>query len=306
MRADRQRSIDAVPPEQSPLELNIASLCRLDDALVAQVRSGQELRRVAVWAVKLTLVSGALYGFVFGLWRAPEQALYAAIKLPLLLLSVVAASAVINGFLALVLRARIGVMQGLVAILLSLSVASLMLAALAPVALLFVLSVPGPGHPSATPDELYRTAEYVLLFHTVVVGACGLAGNLRLFSLLQRLAPSRAIARRVFASWLLVDGFVGTQLSWILRPFLCKPTLEPEFLRQDALAGNFFEELVRIVGPWLDHSRAGWPIGVAFGIVCAVAAALVRRKPPAPTPRLGSDLGGPYRSPTAAPENEAR
>src|SRR6186713_3031720 len=192
-------------------------------------------------------------------------------------------------------------MQGLVAILLSLSVASLMLAALAPVALLFVLSVPGPGHPSATPDELYRTAEYVLLFHTVVVGACGLAGNLRLFSLLQRLAPSRAIARRVFASWLLVDGFVGTQLSWIFRPFLCKPTLEPEFVRQDALSGNFFEELVRIVGPWLDElSKAGWPVAVAFAIAFAVAAAFARRKPPAPAERLGSGAGGPYRSPAAA------
>jgi hypothetical protein len=312
MRVHPQRSIDALPLEHDslekrPLELSIASLCRLDDALVLQVRSGQELRRIAVWAVKLTLVSGALYGFVFGLWRAPEQALYAAVKLPLLLLSVVAASAVINGFLALVLRARIGVMQGLVAILLSLSVAALMLAAVAPVALLFVLSVPGPGHPSATPAQLYRTAEYVLLFHTVVVGACGLAGNLRLFRLLQRLAPSRAIARRVFASWLLVDGFVGTQLSWILRPFLCKPTLEPEFVRRDALSGNFFEELVRIVGPWLDElSWARWPIGMAFGIALLVAAAFARRKPPAPATRLGSALGGPYRSPVTAPESEPR
>src|SRR6186713_3108642 len=142
MRVDPERSVEAPALEQSqleqsqleqsqleqsPLELSIASLCRLDDALVAQVRTGQDLRRIAVWAVKLTVIGGALYGFVFGLWRAPEQALYAAVKLPLLLLSVVAASAIINGFLALLLRARIGVMQGLVAILLSLSVASLML-----------------------------------------------------------------------------------------------------------------------------------------------------------------------------------
>lgn len=286
----------AASSETAPLELSVASLCRLDEALVACVRSGRELPKIALWAVMLTVCSGASYGFVFGLWRAPEQALYAAVKLPLLLLSIVAASAVINGFLALVLRARIGVMQGLVAILLSLSVAAVMLAALAPVALLFVLGVPGPGHPTATPEELYRTAEYVLLFHTVVIGACGVAGNFRLFRLLRRLTPSPAIARRVFVSWLVVDGLVGTQLSWILRPFLCKPTLEPEFVRQDALSGNFFEELGRILAPWLGQPETPW-----FLLLTALAAtvgvlAYARRRPARRTGRVASELGGPYRS----------
>lgn len=277
-----------------PLELTVAALCRLDEAIVARVREGRELAKIALWAVKLILCSGALYGFAFGLWRAPEQAVYAAIKLPLLLLLIVGASAIINGFLALVLSARIGVMQGLVAILLSLSVAAIMLAAVAPVALLFVLGVPGPGHPTATPQELYRTAEYVLLFHTVVIGACGVAGNFRLFRLLQRLAPSPSIARRVFVSWLLVDGFVGTQLSWILRPFLCKPTLEPELLRKDALSGNFFEELARIVDPWL--GAPGWPAALlGLGLVLAVWA-FSRQKRTLPTERVASPLRGPYRS----------
>lgn len=286
----------AASSDTAPLELTVASLCRLDDALVTRVRAGQDLPKIALWAVTLTLCGGALYGFVFGLWRAPEQALYAAVKLPLLLLLIVTASAVINGFLALVLRARIGVMQGLVAILLALSVAAVMLAAVAPVALLFVLGVPGPGHPTATPEELYRTAEYVLLFHTVVIGACGVAGNLRLFRLLQRLAPSPAIARRVFVSWLLVDGLVGTQLSWILRPFLCKPTLEPEFVRQDALAGNFFEELGRILSPWLGQPHILWPMVVAGAAFTVAVLSFWRRKPALSLERSASQLGGPYRS----------
>lgn len=284
--------------EAAPLELSVAALCRLDDSLVARVRAGRDLPKIALWALTLMVACGAIYGFVFGLWRAPEQAMYAAMKLPLLLLLVVAASAVINGFLALVLRARIGVMQGVVAILLSLSVAAVMLAAFAPVALVFVLGVPGPGHPTATPAELYRTAEYVLLFHTVVIGVSGVAGNFRLLRLLTRLAPSPVIARRVFVSWLLVDGFVGTQLSWMLRPFLCKPTLEPELLRKDALAGNFFEELGRILGPWLDDSGMFWLL--LAGGVLAGATWLSRRKPTAREERIGSPAGGPYRSSVAA------
>jgi hypothetical protein len=100
-------------------------------------------------------------------------------------------------------------------------------------------------------QHLHRTAQWVLLFHIVVIGACGLAGNVRLYALLRRLSPSVSVAQKVFALWILTDAFVGTQLSWILRPYLCKPGLPPAFLREHAWDGNFFEELWRIVTPFV-------------------------------------------------------
>src|SRR5690606_23976943 len=166
----------------------------------------------------------------------------------------------INGFLALLLRARMGVSQGLVAILLSLAMAAVLLGALSPVSLLFVLSVPGPDQANVSDYELYQTAELVLFLHIVVIGLCGIAGNVRLYRLLRELVPTRAIAHRVMASWLIVDGVLGTQLSWVLRPFLCKPNLEPELLRHDALDGNFFEELSRILGP-----AGAWALALVCG-----------------------------------------
>lgn len=278
-----------------PLRLDLGALGRLDESIVAHVQASRHLGRIGAWAAAVTLAGGASYGFAFGLWRAPEQALYSAIKLPLLLLLVVAASAVINGVLALLLRSGIGVLRGAVAILLSFSVAVLMLAALAPVAVLFVSSVPGPATASASPAEIYRTAELVLFGHIVVIGACGVAGNLRLYQLLQRLAPTRAIARRVLASWILVDGVVGSQLSWILRPFLCKPHLPPEFIRERALDGNFFEEVWRIVGPFL-HGAEHWSVLIAL---CLVTALLYFLWKPELTSRQMSTSKdqGPYRSP---------
>jgi hypothetical protein len=276
------------------LKLDLPALGRLDDSIVSHVQDGRQLGRIGLRAAAVTLAGGAIYGFAFGLWRAPEQALYSAIKLPLLLLAVVAASAVINGVLALLLRSGIGVLKGAVAILLSFSVAVLILAALAPVACLFVLSVPGPTS-AAAPDEIYRTAELVLFFHIVVIGACGVAGNVRLYQLLRRLAPTRAIAIRVLLSWIVVDGIVGSQLSWILRPFLCKPHLPPEFIRERALDGNFFEELWRILGP-LAQGHEGWWLLIVLCLVVPLLYGIWRARPALAEPSPARN-DGPYRSP---------
>jgi hypothetical protein len=278
-----------------PLKLDLRALCRLDESIVIHIQANRQLGRIGAWAMAVTLVGGAIYGFAFGLWRAPEQALYSAIKLPLLLLAVVTASAVINGVLALLLRSGIGVLQGAVAILLSFSVAVLILAALAPVAVLFVLSVPGPEAAAARPVEVYRTAELVLFFHIVVVGLCGIAGNFRLYRLLKRLAPTPSISRRVLLTWILVDGFVGSQLSWILRPFLCKPHLPPEFIRERALEGNFYEEIWRIVGPLL-RGVEHWSLLVAICFASLLLYLLWRARSHPPQPQTSRDAG-PYRSP---------
>jgi hypothetical protein len=288
--------VQTAPGADEPLKLDLRALARLDESIVRHIQADRRLGRIGALATAVTLAGGAIYGFAFGLWRAPEQALYSAIKLPLLLLAVVAASALINGVLALLLRSGIGVRQGAVAIMLSFSLAVLMLGALAPVSVFFVLSVPGPEAAAARPAEVYRTAELVLFFHIVVIGACGVAGNVRLFRLLERLAPTRAIAVRVLVSWILVDGFVGSQLSWILRPFLCKPHLPPEFVRERALEGNFFEELWRILGPFVQSVEG------AFWLVVACIVALIgygvwsdRRK--ASDPQAAPREQGPYRSP---------
>jgi hypothetical protein len=290
--------VSTVPGADEPLKLDLRALARLDESIVKHIQAGRPLGRIAVWATAVTLAGGAMYGFAFGLWRAQEQALYSAIKLPLLLLAVVAASALINGVLALLLRSGIGVRQGAVAILLSFSLAVLMLAALAPVAVFFVLSVPGPEALAARPDEVYRTAELVLFFHIVVIGACGVAGNVRLYRLLTILAPTRAIAVRVLVTWILVDGFVGSQLSWILRPFLCKPHLPPEFIRQRALEGNFFEELWRILAPFVANVGGGfWLIAACLAALIAYIAWSDRRS--SSEPQAAARARGPYRSPAA-------
>src|SRR5438046_6518155 len=91
----------------------------------------------------LSIVTGAgLYGAVMGCWRAPLQALYVAIKLPLLILLTTMGNGLLNGMLAPLLGLNMSLRQSLTAVLISFAIASAILGALSPVALFIVWNVP--------------------------------------------------------------------------------------------------------------------------------------------------------------------
>jgi len=75
----------------------------------------------------------------------------------------------------------------------------------------------------------------------------GVAGKrTAVFSCSCRLGGNRAVARRVLCAWLAGNLFFGSQLAWILRPFIGAPYLPVAFVRHDvALQGNFYENVFR-------------------------------------------------------------
>jgi len=42
-------------------------------------------------------------------------------------------------------------------------------------------------------------------------------------------------------AWLAINLFFGSQLSWMLRPFVGTPDLPVQFMRAAPLSGNFYE-----------------------------------------------------------------
>ena len=97
-----------------------------------------------------------------------------------------------------------------------------------------------------TPD-VKATAAYgfIKVTHVAVIAFAGVAGNVRLFQLLTRLGGSKTVARRVLFAWLTVNLFLGSQLTWIARPFIGSPQLPVQFLRDTAFQGNFYEDTIR-------------------------------------------------------------
>lgn len=206
-----------------------------DPARLAQWVTRAEPTEIA-WVLLLTVGGSGVYGLTVGLWRDEVQAVYTGIKLPLLILLTCGGNILINGFLGQLLGTGLGFRQTMMAILTSFAITGLLLGSFAPVTLFLLWNTP-----PLTPDSGSMGHSITLLTHVALIAYAGIVGNHRLFRLLQHLAGNRAIAGRALFAWLAGNLLLGSQISWILRPFIGSPGLPVQFLRDDPLRGNFFE-----------------------------------------------------------------
>ena len=196
-------------------------------------------RRV-LFCVGVIVAGTGLFGAAVGWWRAPLQALYTAVKLPLILLLTALGNALLNGMLAPLLGLNLRFRQSLLAILMSFTIAAAILGAFSPLLFFLVWNSPPMSVTGAERDTAYRL---LLVIQAAVIAFAGIAANLRLVQLLRHLGGSRAVAHRVLFAWLAGNLLLGSQLSWILRPFVGSPNLPLEFFRPNAIQGNFFETI---------------------------------------------------------------
>lgn len=182
------------------------------------------------------LVGCGLYGTSVGLWRSPLQSLFTGLKIPLLIFLTCAGNALLNGMLGQILGAGLGFRQTSAAIGLSFVTAACILGAFSPLAFFILLNTP----PLASAGQSAGHS-VTLLTHVALIAYAGVMANLRLLSLLRHFAGERGPAFATLVAWLGGNLLLGTQLSWVLRPFIGSPNLPVQFLRDDPLRGNFFE-----------------------------------------------------------------
>jgi hypothetical protein len=132
--------------------------------------------------------------------------------------------------------------QSFSAIAMSFTVTAAILGAFSPVIAFLVWNAPGMS--SKMSGSAYSI---ILLAHVLTIALAGTTGNLRLFQLLLSFNSQRAAALRVLGAWLTGNLFLGTQLTWIFRPFIGSPGLPVQFLRPDAFHGNFYEAIFRAI-----------------------------------------------------------
>ncbi len=190
------------------------------------------------------VVGTAMFGAAVGAWRAPLQGFYTAIKFPLILLLTAFGNGLLNGMLAPLLGTNISFRQSLLAIFISFTIAAAVLGACSPLVYFAIWN-----SPRLSADTTLATATHNLILLTVVgvIALAGIAGNVRLFQLLQELSGSQKSARRTLFAWLIGNLLLGSQISWILRPFVGSPSLPVQLVRHDALNGNFFEAIFHIL-----------------------------------------------------------
>jgi len=186
--------------------------------------------------IALVFLGSGLFGASLGIWRDPLQAIYTGFKLPLILLLTVLGNALVNGMLAPLLGIGITIKTSLSSVLLSFALASTILGAFSPIVLFVVWNLPSASaHTSATS----AVHGLLVLILTGIIGFAGVVANFRLRQLLRKLGDESA-SWRLLLSWLSINLLLGSQISWILRPFVGGADIPITFFVSEPLHGSFF------------------------------------------------------------------
>jgi hypothetical protein len=190
--------------------------------------------------VAIVCAGTAMFGAAVGSWHDPLQALYTAIKFPLIVLLTALGNGLLNGMLAPLLGINISFRQSMLAVLMSFTIAATILGAFSPLVGFLIWNAPALAVRTA---DAANTHSFILVTVVALIAMAGIAANIRLLQLLRQLSGSAKSARRTLLAWLAGNLLLGSQVSWILRPFVGSPSLPVEFVRRDALHGNFFESI---------------------------------------------------------------
>jgi len=141
-------------------------------------------RRILLY-LAVIIVGAGCFGASVGWWRHPVQSFYTAVKFPVILLLTAFGNALLNGMLAPLLGLNISFRQSLVAILMSFTIAAAILGSFSPILLFLVWNTPPLVQKTGGSNTAYH---FLLLTQALAIAFAGLAANLRLLQLLQRLS----------------------------------------------------------------------------------------------------------------------
>lgn len=234
------------PPE--PLAIPSGFFARLDFLLQSpeQIRQclteGRESEKLILLFGSIAALNFLVYGAVMGasnllqgsqnpLWQQFVQIPITGIKLPLLFLLTLAITLpplyVSNAFSG----ARLPFKQFLALLLSGLALGSTLLASLATVAAFFALT-----------STRY---DFIKLLHIIFFAYASISVVAYLNAMLQRVSASglgkAGTPLHLRVAWLVLYIFVGTQLAWVLRPFIAAPDAPFQVFRDRK--GSFYESV---------------------------------------------------------------
>src|SRR5712691_9645257 len=110
---------------------DISVLLRGEPASLRGWIEGWDRRRL-VFCAGVIFAGAGLYGAAMGWWRDPRQALFVAIKFPLIILLTTLGNGLLNAMLAPLLGVNVGFRQSVLAILMSFTIAAAILGSFSP------------------------------------------------------------------------------------------------------------------------------------------------------------------------------
>lgn len=176
----------------------------------------------------------AIYGAVMGFSNSLLQAISSAVKLPVLFLITLVICLPTLYFFNLLFGSRMSLSQTLALILTAIAVTAVLTLSFAPIALFFWLTAPH--------------YQFFKLLNVAILTLTGFSGLSFLWQGMRHVEKGEGARVRSLAlwAWIVVYGFVGTQMAWTLRPFFGAPGLSFEIFRD--LGGNFYVNILQSIG----------------------------------------------------------
>jgi hypothetical protein len=224
---------------------------------------GQKARTLAL----VSILSFMVYGFAVGLGKSPLQAVSSSIKVPVLFLSTMAFCLPALYFFSLALLGTpLKMMQVLTVVLAGISVSAFLLLGLAPVTLFFVLT--------STNYEFFQLLAVVFVGISASIGVYFLCRGMTLMET-ARDDSLKLIGQRILFLWILLYGFVGTQMTWRLSPFIGKPD-DPFYLLKPS-RDNFYVDVAHAIEGALKipASEVQWVTPLILGGLCIFSLGII-------------------------------
>ncbi|MBD1880758.1 actin-binding WH2 domain-containing protein [Coleofasciculus sp. FACHB-T130] len=177
----------------------------------------------------------ALYGAIIGSFSGGLQMVASAIKLPALYLITLAICLPTLYFFDVITGSKRSFGQYLALLLASMSIIGVMLFSFAPIILFFRLSI-----------NDYRFFQLLNVLVFTITGLIGINGFYRGMIFINEQDSDNPKKRTgMIRGWLVLYGFVGSQLGWTLRPFFGTPDKPFELFRN--IESNFYFHIWHVI-----------------------------------------------------------
>jgi len=189
----------------------VISLLRDRKEFLAEIYDGVGLKTKMAALLISSSCFFALYGAIIGSYHSLPQVASSAIKLPALyLITLVICLPTLYIFNAL-FGSKQTIGQHFTYLLTAVSVIAILLCGFAPVTLFFLITV--------------NNYSFFLLLNVAIFALTGVIGVTFLYQVMKPISDNDGdqgakVRKNILRFWLVLYGFVGSQLGWTLRPFL--------------------------------------------------------------------------------------
>jgi len=204
----------------------VVTLLRDRQSFLEEIHDGVRLKSKMTALMLSSFCFFAAYGGIIGAFHSPLQVLSSAIKLPALyLITLLVCLPTLYIFNAL-FGSKQSIAQHFTYLLTAVSVIAILLCGFAPVTLFFLITV--------------NDYSFFLLLNVAIFALTGILGVSFLYQVMRPIVDGdqgAKIRTSILRFWLVLYGFVGSQLGWTLRPFFGSPG---EFVLFRPREGSFF------------------------------------------------------------------